>query len=57
MLWKRDYKKYMKSTSRHYSSWKMEDIVERSQEAAREGDIETLSYCMDELSCNTQPTL
>ena len=40
----------MKSVIRPDSSWKTEDIEKLALDAARSGDIETLSYCLDELS-------
>lgn len=40
----------MKPKKRPYSTWKTEEIEQYALEAARVGDIETLSYCLDELS-------
>ncbi len=35
---------------RPFSSWKTEEIVKHAYDAAAKGDIETLSYCLAELS-------
>ena len=40
----------VKNESRTFSSWKTEDIVKHAYKSAGESDIETLSYCMAELS-------
>ncbi len=39
-----------KSVDRPYSSWETEEIVKHARDAAVAGDIETLSYCLGELS-------
>ncbi|MGD9143256.1 MAG: hypothetical protein PVG61_05370 [Dehalococcoidia bacterium] len=40
----------METDTPRYSFWKTEDIENHAREAALEGDIETLSYCLDALS-------
>ena len=40
----------MESTNRRFAAWKTEYIEKYAQEAALAGDIETLSYCLGELS-------
>jgi hypothetical protein len=39
-----------KKESRPFSSWKTEEIEKQAYNAATEGDIESLSYCLAELS-------